>query len=79
MMFEKIWEWLATFVLIIGVYLTAVNDYPLNIYFSMAGNFMWMVLGVMWKKASLITIQLVVTVIYIYGMCLPFFEKYGIL
>ena len=49
-MFEKIWEWLATFVLIIGVYLTAVNIYPMNIYFSLAGNFMWMVLGFMWKK-----------------------------
>ena len=78
-MFEKVWEWLATFVLVIGVYLTAVNHYPLNIYFSMIGNFMWMVLGFMWKKPSLITIQLVVTAIYIYGISLPFLKIYGIM
>jgi hypothetical protein len=78
-MFEKTWEWLATFVLIVGVYLTAVNNYPMNIYFSLAGNFMWMVLGIMWRKPSLITIQLVVTVIYFYGIGLPFLKEYGIL
>jgi hypothetical protein len=65
---EKLFEWSATFVLMIGVALTAWNIYPANIYFSLLGNAMWMVLGFMWKKWSLITIQALITVIYILGI-----------
>jgi hypothetical protein len=68
MNFEKAWEWASTAVLIVGVALTAWNIYPLNIWVSLAGNAMWVVLGVMWRKWSLITIQTVVTVIYIAGL-----------
>jgi len=66
-MYEKIFEWAATIILIIGVALTAINIYPLNVYFSLLGNLMWLVLGFMWKKNSLIVIQLVVVIIYIAG------------
>jgi hypothetical protein len=68
MNFEKAWEWASTAVLIVGVALTAWNIYPLNIWVSLAGNAMWVVLGVMWRKWSLITIQTVVTVIYVAGL-----------
>jgi len=61
-------EWASTAILIIGVALTAWNIYPLNVYFSLAGNFGWAVIGVMWRKWSLITIQIVVTVIYVAGL-----------
>jgi hypothetical protein len=61
-------EWLSTAILIIGVALTAWNIYPLNVYFSLAGNLGWAIIGVMWRKWSLITIQIVVTVIYIAGL-----------
>jgi uncharacterized membrane protein len=61
-------EWISTAVLIMGVALTAWNVYPLNVYFSMAGNFGWTIIGIMWRKWSLITIQAVVTVIYIAGI-----------
>jgi len=67
-MFEKVWEWAATAVLIVGVALTAWNIYPLNIWFSLAGNAMWAVLGFMWRKWSLITIQTLVTIIYVAGL-----------
>jgi hypothetical protein len=66
-MYEKIFEWLATIILIIGVAFTAVNIYPLNVYFSLLGNLMWLILGVLWKKNSLIVIQLVIVTIYIAG------------
>ena len=66
--FEKTWEWLATSVLILGVALTAWNVYPLNIWVSFVGNAMWVVLGIMWRKWSLITIQIVVSIIYIAGI-----------
>ena len=61
-------EWSATLILMIGVALTAWNIYPLNIYFSLAGNFGWLVVGYMWKKWSLIAIQYVVSGLYIAGL-----------
>ena len=61
-------EWSSTAILIVGVALTAWNIYPLNVYFSLAGNLGWAIIGVMWQKWSLITIQFVVTVIYVAGI-----------
>ncbi len=65
---DKILEWSSTVVLLIGVYLTAVNIYPMNVYISLVGNFGWLVIAVIWRKWSLLTVQLVIVAIYIYGM-----------
>jgi hypothetical protein len=67
-MYSKIYEWLATAILMYGVYLSAINDFPMNVYVSLIGNVMWFVLGVMWKKWSLIAVQVLITVIYSYGL-----------
>ncbi len=61
-------EWVSTVVLIIGVALTAYNVYPLNIWLSFLGNIGWFVIGWMWKKYSLLTIQVVISIIYILGL-----------
>jgi len=67
-------EWGSTVILIIGVALTAYNIYPLNVWLSLAGNFGWFVVGWMWRKYSLLTIQVVVTIIYVAGL----FNHYGV-
>jgi hypothetical protein len=64
---EFIIEWVSTVILMIGVWLTAINYYPLNIVFSLLGNFGWLIVAIMWRKPSLITIQLVVSLLYIVG------------
>lgn len=61
-------EWISTAVLIIGVALTAYNVYPLNIWLSLLGNIGWFVIGWIWKKYSLLTIQVVISIIYILGL-----------
>jgi hypothetical protein len=61
-------EWISTIVLLIGCTLNAMNIYPANIYWCLAGNFGWAVVGFVWRKWSLIVIQAVVTVIYLYGI-----------
>jgi hypothetical protein len=61
-------EWSSTAVLIVGVTLTAWNIYPLNVYFSLAGNIGWTIIGFMWRKWSLIVIQGVLSLIYIIGL-----------
>ena len=61
-------EWGSTVLVIVGALLTSFNTYPLNIYVILVGNFGWMIIGLMWKKPSLIIIQTVLTLIYIAGL-----------
>jgi hypothetical protein len=65
---EFLIEWSSTAILIVGVTLTAWNIYPLNVYFSLAGNIGWTTIGIMWRKWSLIVIQGVLSLIYIIGL-----------
>ena len=66
--YEFFLEWTSTFILFIGVSLTALNIYPMNVYVSLLGNFGWFLVALMWRKWSLITIQVVITFIYIWGL-----------
>jgi hypothetical protein len=61
-------EWISTGILIIGVTLTAYNIYPLNVYLSLAGNFGWFVIAVMWRKWSLGVVQIILSAIYLAGL-----------
>jgi hypothetical protein len=61
-------EWAATVTLIIGVALTSWNIYPANIYMSMVGNFLWLLVAFHWKKWSLIVIEFFIILLYLAGM-----------
>lgn len=77
MLKSKEWwiEWTSTAVLMVGILLTAYNVYPLNVWLSLAGNLGWFVVAIMWRKWSLIVIQIIASIIYIGGL----FSYYGIL
>lgn len=61
-------EWISTFILIVGVTLTAYNIYPLNVYVSILGNAGWLFVSYLWKKWSLGFVQLIITAIYVSGL-----------
>jgi hypothetical protein len=61
-------EVVATITLIVGVALTSYNIYPMNIYVSLAGNVLWFIMGILWRKWSLITIQTFISIIYMMGI-----------
>ena len=63
-----IFEFISIIVLIFGVYLTSIDYYPYNLYINTLSNLLWMILGIFWKQWSLITVQLIMTLIYIYGL-----------
>jgi uncharacterized membrane protein len=65
---EFIIEWVSTILVIVGAMLTAWNIYPMNLAFQFVGNVGWFAVGYMWKKWSLMTIQAVISVIYIAGL-----------
>lgn len=61
-------EWTSTFILLVGVILTSLNIFPMNVYFLLIGNIGWIILGFLWKKISLIILQSIITIIYILGI-----------
>ena len=61
-------EWGSTAILIVGVILTSFNIFPLNVYFSLAGNAGWAVVSIVWRKWSLLAIQAIVSIIYFVGL-----------
>jgi hypothetical protein len=61
-------EWAITVILIVGVALTSFNIFPLNLWISLVGNIGWLYLGWVWRKWSLLVVQLVITAIYIVGL-----------
>jgi len=68
-------EWGSTAVLMTGIMLVAYNVYPLGVWFSLAGNLGWFIVALMWRKWSLIAIQIIACVIYISGLL----NHYGVL
>ena len=64
---DVIIEWLATGIFLISVLLTSFNVYPLNVYVALLANILWLQLGFIWKKWSLIIVEAVVVIIYLIG------------
>lgn len=58
-------EWSITAILIAGAVLTSMNIYPANIWFLFTANLGWAVQAIMWRKWSLLTVQTVITIIYL--------------
>jgi hypothetical protein len=61
-------EWTATTVLIASVALTSFNIYPANVFVGLLGNLGWLAVAVVWRKWSLLVVQLVITFIYLSGV-----------
>jgi hypothetical protein len=66
--YEFVIEWSATILVIAGSALTSMDIYPLNLAVAMIGNLGWLVVGVLWRKWSLIIIQTVLSAIYAVGL-----------
>ena len=65
---EWLMEWGSTGLLLIGVALTSFNIFPLNLWVCLVANAGWAVMGVVWRKWSLLIVQAVVSAIYIVGI-----------
>ena len=63
-----VFEWLCSIVLLAGVALTSFNIFPLNLWVLFFGNLGWVILGWIWRKWSLIAMQVIITLIYVVGI-----------
>lgn len=61
-------EWLSSIILLGGVALTSFNIFPLNLWILLIGNLNWVILGLVWRKWSLVAMQVIISLIYVVGI-----------
>ena len=67
-LWNKWTEWVATVCFLISVALTSFNVFPVNLYVSLLTNVLWLAVGVIWRKWSLIIVEAIVCVMYAVGI-----------
>ena len=69
---EFILEWTSTFIILTGVLLTNLNKQPYNLIISLIGCIGWFILSILWKKYSLLIIQIILIIFYSIGIIIYF-------
>jgi len=65
---EKFLEYSALISLFIGTILTSYNIYPIYIFFGLFTCFLWILVGIYWKKNTLIISQVLLLLINFSGL-----------
>jgi hypothetical protein len=60
-------EWVATLAVVVGAALTAFDGYPLSIAVCLAGSIPWLMVGLQWRRPSIVVIQATVILVYPMG------------
>jgi hypothetical protein len=61
-------RWSGTILCLIGIALTSLNIYPLNLLFGLIGSFLWTVQGYLYRDNALLLVELVAVLIYLAGI-----------
>jgi hypothetical protein len=61
-------RWTGTILCLIGIALTSLNIYPLNLIFGLIGSFLWTVQGYIYRDNALLLVELVAVLIYLAGI-----------
>ena len=69
---EFILEWTSTFIILTGVLLTNLDMRPFNLIISLIGCIGWLILSILWKKYSLMLIQIILIIFYSVGIIIYF-------
>ena len=69
---EFILEWTSTFIILTGVLLTNLDIRPYNLIISLIGCIGWLILSILWKKYSLMLIQIILIIFYSVGIIIYF-------
>lgn len=64
----SILKWSGTILCLIGIALTSLNIFPLNIVFGFVGSGLWTLAGVLQRDMPLILVELVATMMYLAGI-----------
>jgi hypothetical protein len=61
-------RWGGTCLCLVGIALTSLNIYPLNLLFGLVGSFLWTVQGYLYRDNALLLVELVAVLIYLAGI-----------
>jgi hypothetical protein len=61
-------RWSGTILCLIGIALTSLNVYPLNLFFGLVGSFLWTLQGYLYKDNALVVVELVAVLMYLAGL-----------
>lgn len=64
---SNIIAWVSNIFVLLGTYLTAIDYIPLNKLIMIVATFGWFIVGILWKKYSVASINIIMTIIYFYG------------
>ena len=53
---------------LVGIGLTSLNVYPLNLLFGLIGSALWTLAGILQQDAPLVLVELVAAVMYLLGI-----------
>jgi hypothetical protein len=61
-------KWSGTVLCLVGIALTSLNIFPLNLYFGFTGSLLWTVAGIRQKDYALVVVEFVAVLMYFYGI-----------
>jgi hypothetical protein len=61
-------RWSGTVLCLIGIALTSLNIYPINLLFGLVGSFLWTVQGYLYRDNALLVVELVAVLMYMAGL-----------
>jgi hypothetical protein len=61
-------KWTGTGLCLIGIALTSLNIYPLNLWFGLVGSGLWACSGVQQKDYALFVVEAVAVLMYLGGL-----------
>jgi hypothetical protein len=64
----RITRWAGTATYMVGMLLTALNIFPLNLIFGAMGGVLWCMVGIQWKDRALIIVEAASALIYLAGL-----------
>ena len=69
-------KWVSSVILLIGMSLTSINLFPLNLLIEGVGALGWLVVSVMWKDRALIFVNTCALTLISHGLLLYFLKSY---
>lgn len=61
-------KWSGTVLCLVGIALTSLNIYPVNLFFGFTGSLLWAVAGLKQKDYALFVVEFVAVLMYFYGI-----------
>jgi hypothetical protein len=61
-------KWTGTTLCLIGIALTSLNIYPLNLWFGFIGSALWAYAGIKEKDMALFVVEIVAVAMYFVGL-----------